>query len=182
MMNSTVMPDKIKPEETFPDHLFASKAIESIRYFNDHKENYFMTAVGFKMPHTALHVPFKYYDMYRNRNIVWNSLDEAGRVFPPTAPTVAWRCCAAPSFRFMNQEGALRNNREEGLEDMKQPVSPQLYQEMMWGYAAAVTFVDKQLGRILDVLDELNLWNNLTVVLTADHGIHNGEKGLWFVL
>jgi iduronate 2-sulfatase len=54
-----------------------------------------------------------------------------------------------------------------------------MYNELMIGYAAAVTYVDKQLGRVLDVLDELQLWDNLTVVLTADHGMHNGEKGLW---
>lgn len=55
----------------------------------------------------------------------------------------------------------------------------QMHDELMMGYCAAVTFVDKQLGRILDVLDELELWNNVTVVLTADHGMHNGEKGIW---
>ncbi len=34
-------------------------------------------------------------------------------------------------------------------------------------------------GRILDVLDELKLWDNTTVILSADHGMHNGEKGIW---
>jgi hypothetical protein len=39
--------------------------------------------------------------------------------------------------------------------------------------------VDTQLGRLLDAIDELQLWNNLTIILTADHGMHNGEKGIW---
>jgi iduronate 2-sulfatase len=50
----------------------------------------------------------------------------------------------------------------------------------MMGYCAGVSFVDKQVGKILDVLDQLDLWKNTTVVLTADHGMHNGEKGIWY--
>lgn len=42
----------------------------------------------------------------------------------------------------------------------------------MMGYCAGVTFVDKQVGKLLDVMDALNLWENTTVVLTADHGMH----------
>ena len=45
-----------------------------------------------------------------------------------------------------------------------------MYVESMRGYAAAISYVDEQLGKVLDTLDELNLWNNVTVVLTSDHG------------
>ena len=54
-----------------------------------------------------------------------------------------------------------------------------MHDELMMSYCGGVSYLDSQLGRILDVLDELNLWNNLTVVLSSDHGMHNGEKGLW---
>jgi len=138
-----------------------------------------MTAIGFKMPHTALHVPFKYFDMYRNRKHVWSESESSVRQFPPTSPAVTYRCCADRWFKFMNNEGSLVHSKTEEMEDMNQVLSANLYMEMMWGYSAAITFVDKQLGRILDVIDELHLWNNLTIVLTADHGMHNGEKGLW---
>ena len=50
----------------------------------------------------------------------------------------------------------------------------------MWGYAAAITFLDTQIGRLLDVMDEMNMWQNTTIILTSDHGIHNGEKGIWY--
>lgn len=50
---------------------------------------------------------------------------------------------------------------------------------MNWGYSAAITYLDDQLGRLLDALDELDLWKSIIVVLTSDHGMHNGEKGLW---
>ena len=53
------------------------------------------------------------------------------------------------------------------------------HDELMVGYCAAVTFVDEQLGRLLDMMDRHNLWATTTVVLTSDHGMHNGEKGIW---
>ena len=56
---------------------------------------------------------------------------------------------------------------------------PKVYKEIMWGYAAAVSYLDMQLGRILDLLDRLDLWKNMTIILTSDHGMHNGEKGIW---
>ena len=63
--------------------------------------------------------------------------------------------------------------------DINQPLPERMHDELMMSYAGAVTYLDHQLGRILDVVDELKLWNNLTIILTSDHGMHNGEKGLW---
>ena len=176
-MNSSVMPDKVREEESFPDHIFASKAIEALERLSK-LDDYFMVAIGFKMPHLAMHVPFKYFEMYRSKVHQWNaSIDELR--FPPTAPMVSFRCCADNTFRFMNQEGALKANVTHPLQIVNNTIPLTIHQQMMWGYAAMITFADKQLGRVLDTIDKLELWGNLTVVLTADHGMHNGEKGIW---
>lgn len=63
--------------------------------------------------------------------------------------------------------------------DINYMIPQDMQSELKCGYAAAITFLDTQLGRILDEIDSLQLWDNLTIVLTADHGIHNGEKGMW---
>ena len=177
-MNSSVMPDKVRAEETFPDYIFASKAIEGLQRLSKLSE-YFMVSIGFKMPHLAMHVPYKYYDMYRSRVHQWNAT-EAELRFPLTSPVVSYRCCA-DDFRYMREEGALKNNRTYHTRSINNTFPLTVHQEMMWGYAALITFVDKQLGRVLDAVDQLELWGNLTVVLTADHGMHNGEKGIWCV-
>lgn len=181
-MNSTVMPDIYKKEETFPDYIFTTKAIETLKKNIQNKDKLFMLAIGYKMPHLAYHVPYKYYQMYRSRSkYAWLSPDE-DRKYPNTSPLQQYRCCADSSYRYMNEEGKLQSKKSFYLFDLvnkNESFPQQIYTELMWGYSAAISFVDTQIGRIFDVLDELNLWGNMTVVLTSDHGMHNGEKGLW---
>ena len=79
----------------------------------------------------------------------------------------------------MEAEGSKPSRRTMTIGDINRPFGDKARDELMMGYCGAITFMDKQLGRLLDTLDELELWQNLTVVLTADHGMHNGEKGIW---
>jgi hypothetical protein len=99
--------------------------------------------------------------------------------FPPSAPSCGYRCCAEDRFLYMQEEGSVKSNNGVNINNIQNHFSPEMHNELMQGYCAAVTFVDTQLGRILDKVDELDLWHNLTIVLTADHGMHNGEKGIW---
>jgi iduronate 2-sulfatase len=178
-MNSSLTPDKYKPEEEFPDYNIATQVVKTMKQFHAEKQ-LFMISVGFKMPHLSMHVPYKYYDMYRSRADAWN-LTEQERTYPPTTPSVSHRCCGDTQFKYMNQEGTLPSKRFQKLPWTTTYAPADMSKELMWGYAAMITFVDKQLGRVLDAVDELDLWSNLTIVLTADHGFHNGEKGVWLV-
>ena len=92
--------------------------------------------------------------------------------FPPSVPEVSYRCCADPEFRFMRGEGALRFNRSIPLGDINFAFTNEMRDELMMSYCAGVTFADKQMGKLLDVMDRLDLWKTTTVVLTADHGMH----------
>ena len=178
-MNSTVMPDRILPEEEFRDYIFASRSIETLKTLHASNQ-YFMLAVGFKMPHLALHVPYKYYDMYKNMNKPW-ALTKKELQFPPSSPSVSYRCCADFFFSFMESEGSVKKSERIKVGDINDGFTDEMHDELMIGYSAAVTFADVQLGRLLDAVDQLELWGNLTVVLTADHGMHNGEKGIWYI-
>lgn len=175
-MNASTMPDK-KPEQEFRDYQFTTRVIDSIRKMHA-QPKYFMAAIGFKLPHLAVHLPYKYYEMYKGKNEAWQ-LSKKELRFPPTSPSVAYRCCADPDFRFMNNEGASQWTESLALGDINMPFTDRMHDELMLGYCGAITFLDVQLGRILDVIDELHLWDNITIVLSADHGMHNGEKGIW---
>ena len=180
LMNSSTTPDRNIPEEQFRDYIFTSKAIDTIKKLHSTEPNSnFMVSVGFKLPHLAVHVPYKYFDMYRHKVDDWKRVPKE-LSFPKSSPTIAYKCCANPSFEYMNGEGTKRSVKSVRLGEFIDYQVPQdMHNELMWGYAAAITFLDTQLGRLLDTIDELQLWDNLTVVLTSDHGIHNGEKGIW---
>ena len=177
IMNSSTMPDKIKPHHQFRDYEFTTRTIETLRKITK-EPNPWMVAIGYKHPHLAIHVPHHYYNMYKGKEEMWRLTKKELR-FPPSSPEVAYRCCAEQSFFLMEEEGAKKSNKEVHLGDINFAFTDKMHDEMMLGYCAGVSFVDAQLGRLLDVMDELNLWDTTTVVLTADHGMHNGEKGIW---
>ena len=69
-MNSSTMPDKVRPEEEFRDYKYASRAISDLRALSSSQKRTgknFMLGLGFKLPHLCMHIPFKYFDLYRNR-------------------------------------------------------------------------------------------------------------------
>jgi uncharacterized sulfatase len=61
-------------------------------------------------------------------------------------------------------------------------VTPQQAIECKRAYYAAISFVDAQIGRVLDAVDRLGLRDNAVIVFWSDHGYHLGEHGLWFKL
>lgn len=128
-MNSSTMADKIKPEEQFRDHEFASRAIHTMRTLHSQDET-FMVGVGFKLPHLAVHVPFKYFDMYRQRRQMWKRRKRELR-FPPSAPVVAHKCCALGDFQFMNNDGGEKSVKSTRLGVVDQPFTQQMHTELV---------------------------------------------------
>ena len=51
--------------------------------------------------------------------------------------------------------------------------------EIKENYAALIRFCDEQLGRMLDFIDEKEMWNDTTIILTTDHGFMLGEHDWW---
>jgi uncharacterized sulfatase len=58
-------------------------------------------------------------------------------------------------------------------------VSESQARECKQGYYATISFVDAQIGRVLEAVDRFQLWDNTIVVFWSDHGYHLGEHGLW---
>jgi iduronate 2-sulfatase len=115
----------------------------------------FFLAVGFRRPHVPYIAPRRYFHLYPESLIppLAEPLEHL-RAIPPLA--LPYLCYA-----------------EEKLE------SPHR-QSIVAAYYAAVSFLDAQVGVMLDALDELRLWNDTVVIFTSDHGYHLGEHGgLW---
>lgn len=145
-------------DNVLPDGKTADKAIKILRQAKDKR---FFLAVGFLKPHLPFVAPKKYYDLYPPGN-----LSLADNPFPPKD---------VPQIALMNW-GELRAYK--GM-PKSGPLSDDKALELIRGYFAATTYVDAQIGRILDELDRLGLRDNTVIVLWGDHGWQLGEHGLW---
>ena len=59
----------------------------------------------------------------------------------------------------------------------REELTPQEFNSFRARYAAKVRFLDERIGKLLDVVDELRLWEDTMIILTADHGTFNGDRG-----
>jgi uncharacterized sulfatase len=114
----------------------------------------FYLAVGFFRPHTPYVSPKKYFAMYPPESIK----------LPVVPPNLAELFPAAPLMITRKVETLM---------------SDDLRRKAIQAYSAATTFMDAQVGVLLDAVDRLKLANSTIIVFHSDHGYHLGEKGLW---
>lgn len=146
------------PDEAYPDAKTADRAIEYLRRL---KERRFFLAVGFVKPHLAFACPRRYWDLYRREEI-----ELADNPFKPKdCPDIA-----------LHNWGELR--QYAGI-PQRGSLSDDQARELIHGYYACVSFLDAQIGRVLDELERLGLWDKTVIVVWGDHGWHLGDHGLW---
>lgn len=136
-----------------PDYKTATKTIELLR---KHKDGPFFIAAGLVRPHYPNVAPEQYFEPYRWQDMelpeqVSNDIDDIPRAGRP---------------------GIMNSNNRIG----KYPDN----QKRMWAaYYATVTFMDEQVGRIINELERLGLRDTTAIVFTSDHGYHLGEHTFW---
>jgi iduronate 2-sulfatase len=149
------------PDHAYPDGKIADEAVKRLRAAKEKPDTPFFLGVGFLRPHLPFCAPQKYWDLYRREQF---SLPEI-RTAPIGAPAYA-----------STTWGELRNYT--GI-PASGPLSDETHRELLHGYHAAVSFMDAQVGRVLDELDRLGLAENTIVVFWGDHGWHLGDHGQW---
>ncbi|WP_423127773.1 sulfatase [Gaoshiqia sp. Z1-71] len=147
-------------DEAYEDGQIAREAIRQLRELKQSDKPFFL-AVGFKKPHLPFCAPEKYWNMYHPS--VFDSLSDRGK--PVGAPDIAFHHSQElRGYADIPQESEIDCTTERAL----------------WhGYYASVSFVDEQIGKLLNTLKELNLEKNTIIVLWGDHGYHLGEQELW---
>lgn len=146
------------PDNALADGMTADKAIETLRQVKDKR---FFLAVGFLKPHLPSVAPKKYFEMYDRSQI---KLPD--NPYPPIG---------VPELAMTNW-GELRSYSDIPKTG---PLSREQARTLIHAYYAATSYVDAQIGRVLDELDRLGLREKTVVVLWGDHGWHLGEHGLW---
>lgn len=148
------------PDSQYEDGAIAQRAIDDLRKRSQSNQPFFL-AVGFKKPHLPFVSPKKYWDLYNHEAI---SLPDNNFV-PENAPQES-----------IHTWGELRHYA--GIPTTG-PCSEETARMLVHGYYACVSFVDAQVGRVLDELDTLGLSDNTIVMLWGDHGWNLGEHTLW---
>ena len=138
------------PDTEQTDGKVATAAIDMIRA---HKDKPFFIGVGFYRPHVPEVAPKKYFDLY--------PLDKV-RVTPQSAADLARLLPASKAWTPDNFGMSVDEQRE-----------------MIRSYYAATSFMDAQVGRVLDALEDMGLADDTIVVFTSDHGFLLGEHGQW---
>jgi iduronate 2-sulfatase len=136
------------PDDAYYDGRVAENVITALRQLDESGTPFFL-AVGFWKPHTPFNAPKKYWDLYDRAAIPIPDHTKPPKNVPEVALT---------SARFTEGEEQLR--------------------ELHHGHLAAISYLDTQVGRVLDELDSLGLRDNTVIVFWSDHGLHIGEHGL----
>ncbi len=150
-----VYPDR---DEDMPDHKIAAWAVNRLQ--QTHDEPFFLAA-GFYRPHVPQYAPQKWFDLYPLASLELPVVMEGD----------------------INDLSAYANN----LTRIHQKVAPKhdwvlangQWKPLVQSYLACVSFVDHQVGKLLDALDEHPGKDNTFIVLYTDHGFHLGEKERW---
>ena len=147
------------PDNTFHDGALAEMAVKALDECAERKQPFWL-GVGFIRPHLPFVSPKKYWDLY----------DPAKIALAPNP----FRPKGAPSYAVL-PGGELRSYKDIP----KGPIPDDLARQLKHGYFAAISYMDAQVGMILDELDRLQLTDSTIIVLWGDHGWKLGEHGAW---
>ncbi len=144
------------PDEAYFDGRIAAMAVDALRRCADRQQPFFL-AVGFWKPHLPFNPPKRYWDLYQR-----------DQISPPANPL--------PPLDV--PQVALHNSRELLGDDGRTLDDDEVF-ELRHGYLAGISYLDAQVGKLLDELDRLQLTDRTVVVFWSDHGFHLGEHQLW---
>jgi arylsulfatase A-like enzyme len=149
------------PDDGLHDGELAGMAVAALRELKAKAQPFFL-GVGFVRPHLPFISPSKYWDLYDRAKI-------------PLAPN-PFPQKDAPGFALVRGAAELRSYA--GTPNIS-PLPDDFARELMHGYYAAVSYMDAQVGRVLDELEKLGLSDSTIVVLWGDHGWKLGEHQAW---
>lgn len=149
------------PDNAYHDGKMTDMAIKEFANLKTSDKPFFM-AVGYKKPHLPFNAPKKYWDLY--------DADEIKQADNPYMPEDV-------SQYFIYNFGELRNYA--GIPKGQEKFDEELNKNLKHGYYACVSYIDAQIGRLLEGLKENGLDENTIIIVWGDHGWKLGEHGMW---
>ena len=149
------------PDNAYADGRIADEGIRRLRAAKERTGTPFFLALGFVKPHLPLTAPKKYWELHdpKKFTLAPDKRDPIG------APGYAGKV-----------GGEIVNYDPLSVENLREEANQR---QLIHAYYACVSFMDAQLGRVLDELDRLKLAEDTLIVLWGDHGWHLGAHGYW---
>lgn len=147
----------------YPDGAVAANAVKQLQEAAEARKSKpdkpFFIAAGFKRPHLGWFAPQEWFDRYPNASIALAK----HRHPPPGMPSMAWS--GNGEIKGMDDVHPVMSNSSgfDLVPDWKQF-------ELRRAYYAAVSFMDSQLGLVLDALENTGLRNSTAITFVGDHG------------
>ena len=157
------------PDDAYKDGMFAKLAIEQIADLSKSNQSFFL-AVGFHKPHLPFVAPEKYWNLYPEEVIL----------------TAAYQKMAGNPVEYAyHNSSELRNYTDSKGEwiyeklGKGEKLSMEEQKHLIHAYMATVSFVDEQVGKIIQELKSHDMYDNTIIVLWGDHGWHLGDHNMW---
>lgn len=157
------------PDNAYNDGVNALLAKDQIIALSKKDKPFFM-AVGFSKPHLPFVAPKKYWDLYQRDEMPIAPFQEHAK----NSPLIAY-----------HQSGELRNYPDVTdfvtlpVDSLRIGLKLEKQKELVHGYYASVSYMDAQVGILLNTLESLGTLDNTIIVLWGDHGWHLGDHDLW---
>ena len=158
------------PDEAYTDGAIRVEGLQMLDKVSQNPNQPFFLAIGFKRPHLPFVAPKKYWDMYDTSKIPYAKFQHKA------ANDVDMAYHQSNELQsYKDPENIEYTINEEDLLSVDKNIQEKLIQ----GYYACTSFVDVQVGKVLDKLKEKGLDKNTVVVIWGDHGWHLGDHSLW---
>lgn len=150
------------PDTFYEDGYNAELAIVTMKdMLEKNPDKPFFLGLGMKKPHLDWLAPKKYWDMYNP--------DDIKLATQTSGPENGAAMGLHPSFELRARYGIPK----EG------PIGDDLARTLKHAYLASVSYIDAQIGRMIDALDDAGIRDNTIIIVWGDHGWHLGEMGIW---
>lgn len=149
-------------DNAYADARVANHAIDRLRKLKENPKQPFFMAVGFARPHLPFSVPKKYWDLYNPEDLPMPGYEKA----PEGAPDFTKK-----RGHEMSQFFPVPRHQDVYDDDLKR--------KLIHGYYASMSYMDAQLGKVINELKRLELDKNTIIVFWSDHGWHLGDHAIW---
>ena len=157
-------------DQAYKDGKIALKTIRDLKKMKAQEKSFFLVA-GFLKPHLPFNAPAKYWEMY-----------DRSKITPPVNnkfPTTAYKG-AGNWYELARYKGVQKDFSDNpSLNATTFTMDSEMTTNLIHGYYACISYIDQQIGNVLQALEDLDLSENTIVIITSDHGFSLSEHNRW---